>query len=345
MNAKIDEAAADWLARRFAGFSPEQEIEFRGWLRADARHAAAFQELEATWKLLDGVRETAPIGAEPDPDALMPQRPVRKTIWLPRFVAAAAAVVALACVQAWRSARPALQFSDEVATAVGDFQRLALPDGSVVRLNTNSRVRVRYTEGERRVQLVRGEAHFIVAKNPLRPFVVEAGTVAVRAVGTAFNVRLRADDVEVLVTEGKVHVADPSLGESLIVPRSPASPPLLVAGERAIVPISVAAGGVRPRAEANVVEPPEIERALAWQERRIEFVSAPLAEIVAEFNRHNRRAITIADPVLAARRFGGSFRADEPETFVRILQTRFGLEVEQAGDATILRTGPAAQVP
>ncbi len=337
MNPGIDETAADWLARRTGSLSAADENAFQSWLAADERHRMVYAELEQTWALLDGVRSAIPPTVAPDPDAFAPPSRRRRSSWLAP-VLAAAAVIAVAYVGWWRPAHLAAQpFADETATAIGGIQKMELPDGSVVRLNTDSRVEVRFTAGERRLRLIRGEAHFTVAKNPSRPFFVEAGTVAVRAVGTAFNVRLRDQAVEVLVTEGRVQLADPVEGRSLLAPRAPDAPPLLVAGERAVV-ISAAVGAEpRPQAEVQPVAAPEIERALAWRDRRIEIVAAPLAEIVAEFNRFNRQRLEIADPALATRRFGGSFRADEPETFVRLLQVRFGLEVERQGDVTILR--------
>jgi transmembrane sensor len=340
MRPEIEQVAADWLARRAAGLSGPEEAAFRRWLAADAQHAAVYRELEATWRLLDGVRETVPPDARPDPDALALRRR-RGVFWLAPLLAAAAAV-ALAYIGWWRPAQPPdLHHAEEVVTAVGSIQKLTLPDGSVVRLNTDSRVHVAYAAGERRVRLIRGEAHFTVAKDPDRPFFVEAGGVAVRAVGTAFNVRLQRDAIEVLVTEGQVRVDDTVRGETMLARREPKSAPLLVAGERALIPAATIRATVPATASVRVpavaVSADEIERTLAWRERRLEFVAVPLAEIVTEFNRYNRSRLAVDDPVLAARRFGGSFRADEPETFVRLLETRFGIRTERRGDATVLR--------
>ncbi len=341
MSAEIEQLAAEWIARRYAGLSPEREQELARWLAADARHAAAFAELEATWTALNRIPLPTLEQDGRDPDALAPARTCSRTPrrWRTSLMTLAAAATVMLGALYFTSDRwlhRGERFTDEVATTVGSFRKIALPDGSVVRVNTDSAVRIVYTATERRVQLLKGEAHFTVAKNPERPFFVEAGRVAVRAVGTAFNVRLRSADVEVLVTEGKVSVADPARGESLLAPRAPELPPLLVAGERAVVPLPTEERAHRPRAEPQSVAAPEMERALAWHDRRIDVVSAPLGDIVAEFNRYNRHPLKIVDPMLAARRFGGSFRADEPETFVRLLQLRFGLEVERAGDTTLL---------
>jgi transmembrane sensor len=230
-------------------------------------------------------------------------------------------------------------FTDSVVTRIGEFRELALPDGSTVRLNTDSTIEIAFAAGERRVRLRRGEAHFTVAKDSAWPFFVEAGGIAVRAVGTAFNVRLRTGGVEVLVTEGKVRVSDPVRATGPAKPEIPgAAPdlPLLNAGERMLIPVAGSpAEPVTPVAPV-LVPAAEIERALAWQDQRIEVVAVPLAELVAEFNRYNGRRLVVEDAGLGARRFGGSFRVDAPETFARLLETRFGLRVERRGEVIVI---------
>lgn len=262
---------------------------------------------------------------------------------------AAAAAFALAWVgfQVFDGPRPTAE------TAVGAFQRLELADGSVVQLNTDSAVRVRFADDARRVELLRGEAYFSVAKDPTRPFTVNAGPVAVRAVGTAFNVRLRPEAVEVLVTKGKVAVRDmtndrspqitdpDSAGTASSGNSSPVSGFLLGAGERALVPMPTTQAAVTATPVSAVVEPvdePAIERALAWQERRLEFDATPLAEVVAEFNRYNHHQLVIADPWLAGKQFGGAFRADAYEAFVNLLESSFGVVAEREDGRTVLHS-------
>lgn len=337
---RIELEAADWIARHSAGLSPAARSEFQRWRAADPRHNATFVELEETWRTLDRVRAPGEKFGGIDPDILAPRLPRWARRFAPAFAAAAAVV--LAATVWWRPASPEhASYATALATAVGELQRIELPDGSTVRVNTDTRLEIAYSASERRVRLTRGEAFFTVEKSHARPFFVEANGVAVRAVGTAFNVRLHTETVEVLVTEGRVRVADSAHGGSLIVARfaeHPAGePPLLVAGERAVVAAPSRAGEARLPVAASLVAAPDLARILAWQERRLEFVAAPLAEIVAEFNRYNRRQLIVEGAELAAHRFGGSFRADQPDTLVRLLETRFGLRSEQRGAETILR--------
>ncbi|MGH7958551.1 MAG: FecR family protein [Opitutaceae bacterium] len=382
----IEHAALDWLARYDRGMTGAEESEFERWLAADWRHAQVFSEFDGTWSVLNRVRETpegvaAVASGEIDADVFSPARttaapaglpapaahgrrnvvPFSRPRLLPLFAVAAALVVV--AIGSWRLARItqgiSLNYAGSATTELGGMRKLSLPDGSVVHLNTDSAVEVQFTSVERKVQLTRGEAHFTVARNQTRPFVVSAAGVDVRAVGTAFNVRLRSEGVEVLVTEGKVRV-NKDTASFTSRPQTAASSPTsssldgavevrpagiatveiasLSAGEKIVVspapPVVEVALPVTPIA----ISPAEIGRALAWQERRLEFVSVPLDEMVAEFNRYNRQKLVIADPGLAAQRFGGTFRPGDPAGFVRLLEAYFEVVAEQRDGETILRS-------
>ncbi len=336
----IEAAAAAWLSLRDRGMDAAETAEFVRWLQKDPQHAAIFAELDAVWKNLDRLGAVvAPAGAAPPPDAdlLAPRvRPPhrRAQIGATLAVAAAAAIFLFAFSMFHRPPHTA-------ETAVGAFQQLDLPDGSVAQLNTDSAIDIDFSAAERRVRVVRGEVFFNVTKNPSRPFIVTSGRVAVRAVGTAFNVRCRGGAVEVLVTEGQVRVDDSRRGESVLPPAaSSAAPALLVAGERAIVALPENATASGPvTAVVEKVAAPATLHALAWQERRLEFDAVPLAEVAREFNRYNRQHLQIADPGLAARRFSGTFRADGFESFVRLLENDFGVTATRTDHEIILRPG------
>jgi transmembrane sensor len=322
-----EQQAADWLVRQDAGLTPAQQEEFNGWLNSDPQHAAVYGELVQTWSLLG--RVSADLTAATP--AARPARSRRR--WLPLGVAAAAAAAAIAYVS-WPAPAPsATPFVLTASTEVGKMRKVPLPDGSTVQLNTDTAIAVQFTATERRVRLVRGEAHFQVAKNPARPFIVGAGVVAVRAVGTAFDVRRRAHAVEILVTEGKVRVDD-TLGERSLLPAPAADSEraYLLAGQRVSIRTGPAETPAPPRVEA--VAPAEISQTLAWQSHRLEFVATPLADIVEEFNRYNRHKLVIADPRLATRRFGGTFPAGDYEEFVRLLEADFSVVAER-GDKEI----------
>jgi len=240
---------------------------------------------------------------------------------LPLAAAAAVALVAIAA-GVW------LEFQrtgwHQYTTDFGGFERIVLDDGSVVHLNTNSVMRVHLTAELRQVVLDRGEALFKVAHDASRPFDVQAGRTTVRAVGTEFSVRLRdarevqggEKDVEVLVKEGRVAI-DPPKQHLERADVLPASVSTLSAGEA--VTISAKRLHVEKVAEADV------SRKLSWTEGRLWFERQTLADVVAEFNRYNRRQLVIADPSIANLRIGGGFEATDPESFVAALERTLGV--------------------
>ena len=321
---RIDLAAAEWLVRRDRGFTPQEQDEFFHWLSEDPRHGEWFAIHDETWREFNLLAEWRPEhGSEPNPDLLAGRRAGRPWLWL--TVASTAVAASLAVTLAlWRPwAEPA---SDGTAAKVaGVIQHRLLPDGSEVELNRGAAIEIEFTPAERRVRLVRGEAHFAVAKNPARPFIVRANGVDVRAVGTAFDVRLDPESVEVLVTEGHVQVQMPT-----------ATVPVLGAGQRTVV--SFAPTAAPPR--VFDVSPEEMARRLAWQPQLLDFSSTPLANVVAEFNRraengHGVRFI-IADPELASFPIEGWIRSDNREAFVRALELSGDVRVERRGEKEIV---------
>jgi len=334
----IEAAAAAWLSLRDRGMSSAETAEFVHWLQQDPQHATIFGELNRVWQDFDRLGAVPAPGRtdfSPDGDLLAPRfrrRPLRRQTWPALGLAAAAAILLLGAIF-FRGPRHAAE------TAIGAFQKLDLPDGSVAQLNTDTAIDTTFTAAERRVRILRGEVHFTVTKDPARPFIVTVGQVAVRAVGTAFNVRQHGTEVEVLVTEGRVRLDRSTSGESLLAASSPAAePPLLVAGERATVTQPAKAATPAPLvATVQKVSDPEMQRALAWQERRLEFDSVPLDEVVREFNRYNQRKLVIGDAYLAARRFSGTFRADGYEALARLLENDFAVTVTRTDGEIVLR--------
>ena len=346
---EIDEAASRWLFLQQEGFTFEQEGEFRRWLEANPRHADAYHSQACAWRKLDqlaGTPQARRLDAELDQElgsehgnvATCPA--AREKRYALGIAAAACALFAASYFAWWRPLRATAPFAETAATQVGGIRQLDLPDGSVVQLNTDSALEVVFTQDERRVRLTRGEAFFTIATNPARPFVVTAVGVDIRAIGTAFNVRLHSESVEVIVTGGKVRLDDASQGTSLLTAAATAAngtEPSLGAGQRVRIPV-VMPKAIPPPVLPTVAPANEIERALAWQERRLIFERAPLSEIVAEFNRYNKQKLVVKDAALAARQFGGSFSATDPATLLDLLRTTYGIQVVEHGYDIVLRS-------
>jgi transmembrane sensor len=319
------EAAAQWLARRDRGFTPAEQDAYLQWLRSDARHGAAMARLEKTWQALDVLASWQPEhSARPNPDLLaVPRRRVRWVV--PAWLSAAAVLtVGFFLYQARTVETVPTPPAGPVAPA---YERRVLADGSVIETNHGAVVTVDYSDAERSVRLVQGEAHFTVAKDAARPFVVQAGQMRIWALGTVFNVRLEPERVEVLVTEGRVRVDPPATSGPAV------EPPLLEAGQRAIITLQDAV----LQSVVAQVDAAEIAATLAWQPRWLDFADAPLIEVLAEFNRQGGPRLVLADPALAQLRVGGSFRADNADGFVRLLETGFGVQAERTPTRTILR--------
>ncbi|MES2692061.1 MAG: FecR domain-containing protein [Verrucomicrobiota bacterium] len=334
----IEEMAAGWLIERDRGFTPGREQEFARWLHADARHEATYRALAATWGLL-GEKQAAEVSTCDSERLLAGRRRHSGSFWGLAGLAAAA-LVALVFFSKQpvetsgiepRLERVALQ----AQTEVGALRKVDLPDGSTIQLNTDSAVEVQFEPGVRRVKLARGEAHFTVAKDAARPFIVNAGGVDVRVVGTIFNVRLRSESVDVLVTEGRVRVGGPTAETAQQPAASTGELAELTAGQRLSVGLNQVA--LKETVAPVAATPAEIRQTLAWQTRRLDFDATPLGEIVTEINRYNRHQLVLGDERLKERRFGGSFPATDYATFVRMLEADFGVVAERRGGETWLR--------
>ena len=334
-SAAIEDAAITWLTERDDGFSPTREREFAQWLRADPRHAATVARLEQTLGLLGELPafrseintafdRAALVVAFPPATTEQPTLTPAPRRWSRTFAwAGLAAALALGSFLGWHALRPPATI--HYTTTVAGYERARLDDGSTLELNAASAARVQFTAAERRVELTNGEAHFAVAHDTARPFIVNAGGIAVRAVGTAFNVRYTdAGAIEVTVTEGKVRV-----GQSGPASSSAESAPLVSAGQRIVLPRHA------PPPTVEQVDPAALRAALAWQSRLADFAEAPLADVIARFNTRSLVQLFLADPALADRRIGGTFALDEAEAFVRLLERDGEIIGERRGETEI----------
>ncbi len=315
--------AAKWMAARDRGFTPAEQDAYLQWLSEDPIHGAEIARLSRAWDRLDSLHQWNPAhSVQPNADLLLPRQ--RRSRLRQGAMLAAAAALALVSGLVWFQAEPTTEEQPSVIMHPGP-RRLTLADGSRIEMKEGAEVDVRFTPGQRAVHLLSGEAHFIVAKNPDRPFVVSAGDFTVRAVGTAFNVALAPKEVAVLVTEGQVQLGSSS-GQA-----ADRAFPLLTAGQQAKI-------DAEPGTAIAVAEltPAQVEAALAWQSLRLEFTAMPLRAVIAEFNRYNRRQLVIADDTTGEMVIGGTFRADNVEAFVRLLDVGFGVQSESDGEDIVL---------
>jgi transmembrane sensor len=331
--SEIETAASAWIARRDAGMTRAEELEFMHW-SSDLRHAAALAAQEQTWKMFE---RPSSIGQG---RMLADEFRARFARQRRRRIATSLTAVSFLFVAAlvWRTARFGMVEGAPVANAIVKVpETRTLLDGTVVELNSGAEVAIDYSGPFRRVALRKGEAHFQVAENPARPFIVDVEGVEVRAVGTAFSVQLSRQSVEVLVTHGKVAVEPvrPSPG-SVRIAESGATPAagLVEAGHRVVVELA-------PETATPPVPIPfsagEMAERMAWRAPRLEFTAAPLLEAVSLMNRYNRAQFVIDDPAIGTLEVSGYFRADNFETFLTLIEQGLGLRSERIGDKIILR--------
>ena len=339
----IEHAASRWLARRDgnASWSEADASALEAWLQADIAHRVAFLRLHAAWNesgrlqaLGAGLRGDGPplrgswnaspfISAQAPPSAAASKRPASNTshrVYIAGFAMATACAVLIGW--GWRT----YQHVDAASyhTAMGQVRTLPLADGSRATLASDSAIEIHLSRGERHVALTRGEAIFAVAKDPRRPFVVATKGHRVIAVGTRFSVRRDDEDLRVVVTEGTVRLeSGPGAASSGPSALLPAGSVALVHGDDVLV---------------RSLPLTEVERMLGWRDGLLAFRDTPLTEAIAEFNRYNVRKLAVGDGDAGALRIGGSFRWDNAEGFVRLLEQGFPVRAEYAHDRIVLHS-------
>jgi transmembrane sensor len=314
----IEDRAAQWVARiDRSGGDPSAEAELALWLAGDDRRRGAYFRAQSAWHMLD--RASVLRGGRPieEIEAAEHAEAAKLSGWLSRrqmFLGGAAAAAAVAVVAAGITLWP--DRAERIETAVGEIRRVPLKDGSMMAVNTATRLAVDLRPEIRKVAIDEGEAWFQVAHDRARPFVVEAGPVRVQAVGTAFSVRRMPNGADVLVTEGVVEVW--SVGDE-------ANRRRLAAGSRTFVGDN---SGPQQVADTHA----DVDRTLAWRSGQLIFDGDTLGQAAAEFNRYNNVQVRIDDPALSGERFVGRFRTNEPEAFVRAAATILDAHAEYGRD-------------
>lgn len=326
-----EEAASYWDARlRNPDCSREERATFESWRVADPANAAAFERLQA---MLDALRASASRPAlRAIRDAALQQKR-RQFRWIvglaAAFVFCIGGYVTLRDGGLGRGAPAATRGAAQTdlhvyVTAIGEQRTVTLEDGSVVTLNTQSRLETRFTKGRRDATLVAGQALFQVAQDAERPFIVTAGDRQVTAIGTQFDVRVEQRRVRVVLVEGRVAVERRS-EEGFNLFRSNERRELTPGQE------------FDSAAQEPIVQVADVNQATLWHEGRVSFVDAPLPEAVAEMNRYSSGALIVTDPSMAELRVNGVFRTNEPQAFVNALEEYFPIEARaQPGGDTLL---------
>lgn len=348
----ITEQAATWfVAHRAGALDERQRALFFAWLKASPIHMEEYLSIAALESSLGAATEDPDITLEALLDAargepagqvvnlrtaraLGSQRPGRarrpKPWWLGAAALAGVGMVAAVLVWAFGEGQW-LSLPRTYQTTHGAQGIWQLADGSVLHLNTDSSVSVRFSGHERLVTLRQGQALFEVAHESARPFRVSAGDSSTIAVGTEFDVYRRGDATQITVVKGRV----------VVYPSAAVSDTLGMAGDDHS--LSVGAGqqvtvrsGILPAAPISA----DLNRAVAWLARQIAFEQQPLDEVAGEFNRYNRISFEIDDPKLRTLPVSGVFDAYDPASFAAFVGSLDGVHVERVG--TLIRVMNAA---
>jgi transmembrane sensor len=317
----------------------EELTQWLQWYDADSANRDAFERVQATFesihalpagersawasRLNDHEQPARKFWRLPLPPSWFPQR-----AWAPAFTIALLFVVGIAI---WRLGGDGSIETSAFKTERAAHRDISLPDGSRVRLGARSQLFVNFTSQTRYLVLEGGEAFFNVAKNPERPFLVQAGDVTIRAVGTEFNVRRVMDQTIVAVTEGAVDVLQSLEADHRRTRQAAAGkkvePIRLVAGEQ------VSIGPLEPVVSVRQIEPKAVK---GWQEGRLEFADEPLGMVIDTINRYSHRDVVITDQTVKEFRFTGTVSREHIDEWLFALSEVFPLDVRRVGNETVL---------
>ena len=346
----IGARATEWFVRHRAGdMTPEEERGFMQWLKMSPQHVGAYLELvdlfgklgaaieglridkgalyekarssareESVVVAFSGVRESH----APPPKSAARERFNGFRLW----VAAALVLVAASALWIrqtdWPEVFSAFESAQNITVPHGEQRALQLVDGSVVRLNSDARMTVRYTKARRTIELNEGQALFEVFHDASRPFVVRVGAADIVAVGTKFEVFRKSAGTTVTVVEGKIKLLERAT--------TPGEPPTLNL-----------TAGQQVRLAPDVARKPTIvntQLTTAWVRREVAFVGQPLGEVANEFNRYISTPIVIEDPALREYRISGVFQTYDLDSFIAYLRQFDSIEVERT--AKVIRVKP-----
>ena len=331
-------ALADWFLRRTgADWTPADERALERWLDADAANRRAWQQWTADWSLIDQLDDHAVARlrglAYADGDTRRREQAIagkpaqQRRAWLSGLVVAGVgAFTVSAGWLVWRHDQTRPLYQQVVSTDPGQLAELTLPDGSQLRLDTATRLKVSYYRQHREVELSRGQALFAVTADPTRPFTVTAASVRVTVLGTRFAVRRTPDvpgrdGVEVAVEEGRVRVAQQhALGEEPGQSTAAARSFDLTAGQQLVfsAPDGSAVLGALPA-----------EGAAPWRHRQLSFSNVPLRQALAELARYGALNVVEVHPAVAPLRLTATLDPRDAEATRRLLSAALPVVIEQ----------------
>jgi transmembrane sensor len=301
----LTEEALAWLVRLHSGEETEADWNsYHDWKAVNADHAQAAQRAERMWSSLG-----------PALSSKRTPRNVAGALLIMACLAGGAASGAFGPLSGW--------LADE-ATAIGEQRVVTLADGSTVTLDSSTSIDIEYAGNERRIVLRDGQIFVSVSPDPARPFIVEARQGAVRALGTAFNVRTDSAGTRVAVTEHAVRVTYGGKGS-----------------------VDVREGeGVGYAAAGGLGKPGAVDTGdiTAWRHGEIVFDSRPLGEVAEELGRYRRGTVVFTDSALKDLPVTGVFSTSDAESFFAALELTMPVRVTRLPLITLIQRDPARAI-
>ena len=338
----VEAEALAWIAQLDGDNISEKDLDaFREWVSRSPAHASEIRKLNLFWDELNILTNMAEPIAQAD--ALSRQLRRESTRKWRYGMGGMVAVAMLAGIfilpvfyrQNVPDQQPiettSVQIPKIYKAEIGEQQTHTLPDGTVVILNTDSHIEVDFLEDQRRVRLLHGEVLFDVTHDPTRPFLVFAGDGIVRAVGTAFSVRLNGDRVDVVVSKGSVELSSVR----------PESTKKMINDTLKIASIGIVKAGNAAQIEnlsatIETMTENDIRAKLSWQNGLITFRGETLEEVIQEISRYTELDIQLRNPELKNLRLGGVFKSGDLDGLYAILKTNFGISTTIVDNKVIL---------
>lgn len=333
--AMIKQQAGAWIVKIDQGnLSPEQVREFQSWLSQSKCHKQYIEKLARNWDSMSILSELAALF--PLSESSQAEKAKVTKSRFPLWITTSVSVCLLIATIAFN-----LNFElekTEFITDVGQQTEVTLEDGSKVSLNTDSHLEVNFSGDIRVLRLLKGEAHFNVAKNPKRPFVVYVGNGMVWAVGTAFNVRYTDINVDVVVTEGTVKVyagsEQPQQTSTDLVALNSVdmkTESLDIEQHEVIAQAGQTVSYDDVIEQHQAIEPKAIDKRLAWQTGYLSFSGESLEQALIEIGRYTDKEIVITDEDIKAIQIGGHFKTDDIDGLLVSLGQGFDLDIKYIG--------------
>ena len=334
--------AASWLLKLESdgGLSTTEKHQINHWLEQDPSNFDELKRLADIWNNANVLTELAVPIPRPTSfkEIFFAKSYSRKYVALAASLFIVLAVTSLFFIDSFAP----VQKNGVIVTKVGTQKTIELADGSVLKLNTDSKVRIDYNDYFRNIFLISGEAHFVVAKNKDRPFRVYAANGRIHAIGTAFSVYLSNGEVDVTVSEGRVGVAsltEPVTDDRVLdatIERPIKSLGMLRAGEVGTIVSNPTEDREFMLKVVSQVTQNDIAKRISWTNGVLIFAGEPLEEVVSQISRYTDVNIEFADPELKKIRIGGTFPVGETEAMFSSLETSFGLQVTRVNSDHII---------